>query len=100
MDGAGLLTPAKGRIRAIESLRAIAAISILGYHAAFASGILLSKARPVDYIWSLDVGVTIFFLISGFLLYRPFVRSRVLDAPPPLIERYAASRFLRIVTSP
>jgi peptidoglycan/LPS O-acetylase OafA/YrhL len=91
-----LTTPA-GRIRAIESLRAIAALSILAYHAGFAAGINTSGARLAPFAVHLDVGVTIFFLISGFLLYRPFVRSRVLDTRPPWIERYVASRILRIV---
>jgi peptidoglycan/LPS O-acetylase OafA/YrhL len=39
----------------------------------------------------------LFFLISGFLLYRPFVRARVLDDPAPRTGAYAWRRFLRIV---
>jgi peptidoglycan/LPS O-acetylase OafA/YrhL len=45
----------------------------------------------------LDIGVTIFFLISGFLLYRPFVAARVLGAPGARLRDYARRRFLRIV---
>jgi peptidoglycan/LPS O-acetylase OafA/YrhL len=43
------------------------------------------------------VGVTIFFLISGFLLYRPFVRARLYGEESPHVPAYAWRRFLRIV---
>jgi peptidoglycan/LPS O-acetylase OafA/YrhL len=45
----------------------------------------------------LDVGVTIFFLLSGFLLYRPFVRARLLGERAPAVRPYARRRVLRIV---
>jgi peptidoglycan/LPS O-acetylase OafA/YrhL len=44
----------------------------------------------------LDVGVPVFFLISGFLLYRPFVRARLREQPRPATGPYAWRRFLRI----
>ena len=45
----------------------------------------------------LDVGVAIFFLISGFLLYRPFVFARLGGEERPSTGAYAWRRFLRIV---
>ena len=51
-----------------------------------------------QYTGRLDVGVTVFFLISGFLLYRPFVRARLRgEAGARAWPRTAWRRFLRIV---
>jgi peptidoglycan/LPS O-acetylase OafA/YrhL len=85
------------RIGAIESLRGLAALCILSFHAAFVSGLIASDSPVRLFASRLDVGLPIFFLISGFLLYRPFVRARVLGTRPPWIARYATSRVLRIV---
>jgi peptidoglycan/LPS O-acetylase OafA/YrhL len=43
----------------------------------------------------LDVGVWIFFVLSGFLLYTPYVRGRGTGAPVRL-QPYLRRRFLRI----
>ena len=43
------------------------------------------------------MGVAIFFVISGFLLYRPFLAARFAGRPPPRIRDYARRRVLRIV---
>jgi peptidoglycan/LPS O-acetylase OafA/YrhL len=45
----------------------------------------------------LNVGVTLFFVISAFLLYRPFVAARLGLGPPVLLRRYLRSRALRIL---
>ena len=64
------------RFPLFDSLRAIAALSVLGFHVAFFH--LYRSDTPIRaYTVHLDVGVTVFFLISGFLLYRPFVRARL-----------------------
>ncbi len=88
--------PGNTRFPLIDALRAIAALSIFGLHAgvAFSHG---SSAWYSPYLARLDIGVTIFFLISGFLLYRPFVAARVLGTPRPRVADYARSRALRIL---
>jgi peptidoglycan/LPS O-acetylase OafA/YrhL len=49
-------------------------------------------------LWhNLDLGVPVFFVISGFLLYRPFVAAQTLGAPQPSTGAYAWRRMLRIV---
>ena len=84
------------RFPLVDSLRAIAALSVVGAHAAFPAGIydddLLRR-----FVTRLDVGVTVFFVISGFLLYRPFVRARFAGERQPRTGAYAWRRFLRIV---
>src|SRR3954453_268352 len=81
----------------MDSMRAIAALSVLTLHIALPSGLLNPGYGGRPYFGRLDVGVAVFFLISGFLLYRPFVRARARgEARPPTIP-YAWRRFLRIV---
>jgi peptidoglycan/LPS O-acetylase OafA/YrhL len=41
--------------------------------------------------------VTVFFVISGFLLYRPFLAAELDGAPPIRIKDFARRRVLRIV---
>src|SRR3954447_17536908 len=82
-----------GRFPYIDSLRALAALSVLATHVAPHAGnswVLPIAAR-------LEVGVAVFFLISGFLLYRPFVRARLLGEQPRRVRAYAWRRALRIV---
>ncbi|HWH09930.1 MAG TPA: acyltransferase [Solirubrobacteraceae bacterium] len=98
---AGRPTPAgRPRFECFDSLRAIAALSVLFYHASYyTSGLRGSLA---DYVTQRTAGfptegVVIFFAISGFLLYRPFAQARFDGTPGPRIWPYAARRLLRIV---
>jgi peptidoglycan/LPS O-acetylase OafA/YrhL len=79
------------RFPLIDGLRAVAAIGVLVTHSAISSGLVTTGATGFRYAQRLEVGVTIFFVISGFVLYRPFLLARV-DA-----GRYAWRRALRIV---
>ena len=45
----------------------------------------------------LEIGVAIFFVLSGFLLFRPWVRAAAGDSAPPNLSRYARHRVRRIV---
>jgi peptidoglycan/LPS O-acetylase OafA/YrhL len=81
----------------VDALRAIAALCVLGTHAAVFAGADYPGSAVGRYAQRLDVGVAIFFVISGFLLYRPFAVARVTAAPAPLTGPYAWRRCLRIV---
>ncbi len=85
------------RFPLFDSLRAIAVLLVLAYHAL---GTVLPTAgdaaiRP--YAAQMSVGVSIFFVISGFLLYRPFVAARIHGRRWIPLRVYAWRRFLRIV---
>ncbi len=82
------------RFDLVDSLRAIAALSIVVYHVApFATGVGVA----VEAAYQFKVGVTLFFLISGFLLYRPFVLAHTIGDRMPSVRSYAWRRMLRIV---
>ena len=81
----------------MDSLRAVAALSVLAFHAAFFAGMYTSDSPLRPYLAQPVVGVTVFFVISGFLLYRPFVVARREDEPRLDTRSYAWRRFLRIV---
>src|ERR1700691_422377 len=79
-----------------DGLRAIAAILVVLVHTSFASGFTVRSAAGI-YTARLEVGVSVFFLISGFLLYRPFAASHIAGGAPPAIGKFWVRRFLRIM---
>ena len=79
-----------------DGLRAIAAVSVLLLHTAWDSGFTLRSPWGI-YTSRLDIGVAVFFLISGFLLYRPFAASHLAGRAEPAIGRFWMRRLLRIV---
>jgi peptidoglycan/LPS O-acetylase OafA/YrhL len=86
------------RFPLFDSLRAIAALAVLGTHAAVFAGLETSSGTTLgQYAARLDAGVAVFFVISGCLLYRPFARARLRGEPAPAAGPYAWRRFLRIV---
>jgi len=80
-----------------DGLRAIAALAVLGTHAFLMAGALTSDSLVGRYTMRLEVGVTIFFVLSGFLLYRPFLAAELDGAPPIRARDFARRRVLRIV---
>lgn len=77
-------------------MRAVAALSIVFTHAAGVSG--FNEANFFGgYTARLNFGVAIFFVLSGFLLYRPFVAARWEGRPRIRIRDYTRRRVLRIV---
>ena len=80
---------------ACDGLRAMAAGSVFLFHAADLTGVVTTSAAGA-YLFQLDVGVDVFFVLSGFLLYRPFVRAHLEGGPAPTISRFYKRRVLRI----
>lgn len=86
-----------GRFPYMDSLRAIAALSIVVFHFAGYKRLPDEMAWLQPFFVRLGAGVLVFFVISGFLIYRPFVRANLSASPRPHPGRYAKRRFLRIV---
>jgi peptidoglycan/LPS O-acetylase OafA/YrhL len=88
--------PGNPRFPLFDSLRAIAALSVVVGH-------VFHATHTVDnhpgWSWAPRMateGVAIFFLISGFLLYRPFLAARR-GGRPITVRDFSRRRFLRIV---
>jgi peptidoglycan/LPS O-acetylase OafA/YrhL len=87
------------RIASIESLRAVAAIGVLVGH-------IMLRYRPQgqgvpDYLFKVLVGggfgVVLFFCLTGYLLFWPFVQQHYLGSSAVPLRRYALNRVLRIL---
>ncbi len=83
------------RMASLTGLRAVAALLIVGTHAAYGTGQLANGYLGALYA-RLEIGVPIFFALSGFLLFRPWVRAAATGTPPPSLRRYAFRRIQRI----
>jgi peptidoglycan/LPS O-acetylase OafA/YrhL len=84
------------RVASLTGVRAVAAILVVLTHAAYTTG-----RYPQGYVGlvysRMEIGVPIFFALSGFLLFRPWVRAVALDRPAPSVRRYAWHRVRRIM---
>jgi peptidoglycan/LPS O-acetylase OafA/YrhL len=86
------------RFPGMDGLRAIAAGGVVLVHVALISGYAFRQRHGIGpYLARAELGVALFFLISGFLLYRPFVAAAYDDRPGPALPVYFRRRLLRIV---
>ena len=88
-------TRSSTRFPCFDGLRALAALSVVAVHATFVSG-FTGRSGLGNYASRLEIGVSIFFVISGFLLYRPFVAAH-LDGRRLNIRGFWVRRLKRIV---
>jgi peptidoglycan/LPS O-acetylase OafA/YrhL len=80
----------------LDTLRAVGALAVLTTHTTFQSG-EYGRHGVVGTLFSrLDVGVAIFFVLSGFLLSRPYFARAMVHRGHPSTGRYYWKRFLRI----
>ncbi len=82
------------RYRALDGLRACAMLSVFLFHGALTAPGLVDFAPKV--VAHLDTGVQVFFVLSGFLIYRQFVVAHLAGEPMPSWRRYSIRRAARI----
>jgi peptidoglycan/LPS O-acetylase OafA/YrhL len=89
------------RAAAIDGLRAIAAVSVVVYHAwLYTLPVVTASHRDTlgdQVIHELRLGLVLFFVLSGFLLYQPWVRSALSGRPAPRLGAYLLRRGARIL---
>jgi peptidoglycan/LPS O-acetylase OafA/YrhL len=88
--------PAPGRhIRGIDGLRALAAFAVVAHHVGFDTGATFRSSFGAV-LARLDIGVPIFFAISGYLLGRPFVAAVIEGRDLPGFRSFWWRRAVRI----
>ena len=75
-------------VQALDGWRAVACIMVLYHHTGF-----FLHFGPL-YVWG-STGVHLFFALSGYLLFRPFCKAMLKDAPFEF-KNFYARRILRI----
>jgi peptidoglycan/LPS O-acetylase OafA/YrhL len=88
------LTDGEGvRFSGFNALRALAALGVVAGHSLTTSSLDWLPRAAVE---NMATGVALFFVISGFLLYRPFATS-LTERGKVSIRRFIANRALRIL---
>ncbi|BBY14728.1 acyltransferase family protein [Mycolicibacterium litorale] len=84
------------RVSSLTGVRAVAALLVVLTHAAYTTGKYSQGFAGLVYS-RMEIGVPIFFVLSGFLLFRPWVQAAARGGPPPSVRRYAWHRVRRIM---
>ena len=84
------------RVPSLTGVRALAATLVVATHAAYTTG--KYTHGYVGLVYSrMEIGVPIFFALSGFLLFGPWVTAAKAGTADPSLRRYAWRRFRRIM---
>jgi peptidoglycan/LPS O-acetylase OafA/YrhL len=85
----------RGRRDAVNGVRAIAALSVVAVH-------IIARFVALDgpggrWYAGLNLAVPVFFVVSGVVIYRPFVAARAAGRPRPDLVAYGVRRAARII---
>lgn len=85
------------RLPALDAVRVFGALAVVGHHVGFATGRNTGDTALGAWLARLDVGVAIFFVLSGFLLFRPYAHALATGGRRPGTTRYLWRRATRIL---
>jgi peptidoglycan/LPS O-acetylase OafA/YrhL len=89
--------PTPHRFASLDGIRAVAATVVVVFHAAVTTQVTAGGTLAGDAARGLgNLGVGVFFALSGFLLYRPYATAHFGDTAPRPLRRYVRHRVLRI----
>ncbi|MCX6469280.1 MAG: acyltransferase [Corynebacteriales bacterium] len=89
-------TPALRLSSSLTGIRGVAALLVCASHAAFWTG-HYTDDLPGRILARLEIGVPIFFTLSGFLLFHPWISGLAQATGSPSLRRYADHRVRRIL---
>ena len=91
----------RNSIAVLDGVRAIAILMVIVFHINRITGDSLwnQMANPLasSVATAGGTGVTLFFVLSGFLLFMPFAKALLFDTPWPLARVFYLRRVLRIM---
>jgi peptidoglycan/LPS O-acetylase OafA/YrhL len=94
----------KSTIAALDGVRAIACLIVVEYHLSLITTNDIPLWKPSQFSVFLnaltfagDTGVTLFFILSGFLLFLPYAKALLFHAPWPSLRQFYLRRALRIL---
>jgi len=85
------------RFPLFDSVRGIAAMCVLVAHIGFFGNLFELDTVFKPYTARLEIGVAMFFLISAFLIYRPFAAGHLREQDPLRLATYGWRRLLRVL---
>ncbi|HEX8854871.1 MAG TPA: acyltransferase [Thermoleophilaceae bacterium] len=87
-----------GRVAALDGLRGVAALSVLVYHVwLYTTDDSGHPSTWHDHLLRQGyLGLVLFFVLSGYLLYSPWLRAALERRGAPALCRYVRSRLARI----
>jgi peptidoglycan/LPS O-acetylase OafA/YrhL len=96
-SGAGtkLSPPARAHFPCLDAYRAIGMMMVIVFHADFAS-LAHGKGIVGQIIKRFDLSLAFFFVLSAFLLFRPYAVAQLTGRPPMAIRKFYRHRVLRI----
>ncbi len=95
-------TRPKGAIASLDGVRAIACLIVIAYHISLMARdthLWTVQGHPITtaVVLSGGAGVTLFFVLSGFLLFLPYAKALLFEQPWPGARLFYLRRVLRII---